>query len=252
MIARGECLGTLRDTRQDPFTVWNWKLHLEPPSELCLFSIKLLFFGFGNPHWCLNFCISVLSLVPSDSPDRSFSIAAGHVALNPAFSTQPQASPVFYRRPTPPAENISVPFCTAVAEGTITSRFDRRPCVASNKKIFNFLIWINLRVIWFSCRKHLQESPHIYTTHSRVLFVYSMQFCLFFTAIYCRFLKTFLTHTNQGRSTLTSNQMGTNDSFTRLRVISTSCLELPNFPCACCVIRIRGVAQCFVHSQDLM
>lgn len=181
MIARGECLGTLRDTRQDPFTVWNWKLHLEPPSELCLFSIKLLFFYFGNPRRCLNFCISVLSLVPSDSPDRSFSIAAGHVALNPAFSAQPQASLVFYRQPTPPAANISVPFCTAVAEGTITSRFDRRPCVLTKKSLISWLVPpINLRVIWFSCGKHLQESPHIYTTHPRFYLFIQCSFAFFF------------------------------------------------------------------------
>lgn len=186
MIARGECLGTLQDTRQDPFTVWNWKLHLEPPSELCLFSIKLLFFYFGNPRRCLNFCISVLSLVPSDSPDRSFSIAAGHMALNPAFSAQPQASLVFYRQPTPPAANISVPFCTAVAEGTITSRFDRRPCVASNKKIFNFLISSPNKS---ACNLiQLQETfagipSHLHNTY-QALFVYSMQFCLFFLQKY--------------------------------------------------------------------
>lgn len=89
------------------------------------------------------------------------------MALNPAFSAQPQASPVFHRRPTPPAADISAPFCTTVGARTVASRLGRKPCVASHKKIFNFLISSPNKSAWN--RNQLQEtsarSPLTFTQH---------------------------------------------------------------------------------------
>lgn len=230
---------TARRTSRSIHCVWPWKRYPEPQPLLCLFSMKLLSFYFASLHKRIHLYMCALFTLPSDSPHRSFSCAAGHVARNPAFSTQSKTSVVFYTQQT------------VYTACHVTLQRETFWFFLLQKNIISCLITPkNLFVILFSCGQHLQESPFI-STWSKFDMLIQCSFT-YFKAIYCRSRKTFLPENNQERSTSTSNQMGMNSSFTRLRVIPTSCLGLLHFLRTCFVIRIRGVAQCLDYSSNVI
>lgn len=126
-----------------------------------------------SPHfkstYFLNFFIAALWHVTCDSPNRSFSIAAGHMDPNPAAVARRQASAVFYAHQTSPGANVSVSVCAA-REITVTSRSDPTPCcrtISPKNPIFHFLLnpSINPSVILVSCGKHLWRSLLTWTEH---------------------------------------------------------------------------------------